>query len=51
LGLIFCSLTTEFLGFPSLTPDFGLIGIDLPLLIRLLDLLSLELVADQRAGT
>ena len=49
-GLIFCSLTTKFLGFPSLTLDFGLIGVDLPLLICLPDLLSLELVADQRAS-
>jgi hypothetical protein len=35
----------------SLPFDFSLVGIDLPLLIRLLNLLSLELIADERAGT
>jgi hypothetical protein len=39
----------EPLDLTTLTIQFGLIGIDLPLLIRLLNLLPLQLVADQRA--
>jgi hypothetical protein len=39
----------EPLNLTTLTIQFGLIGIDLPLLIRLLDFLPLKLVADQRA--
>ena len=49
-GLIFPPLTTKSLSFSSLTLDFGLIGIDLPLLVCLLYLPALELVADKRAA-
>jgi hypothetical protein len=43
------SLTTEFFELSTLTIDFSLVGIDLALLIRLLDFPSLELITHERA--
>jgi hypothetical protein len=45
------ALFAEPLDFSSLTLYLGLVGVHLQLLIPLLDLLSLELVANQRAST
>jgi hypothetical protein len=43
-------LLSQPLNLASLTLYLGLIGVRLPLLIRLLDLLTLKLITDQRAG-
>jgi hypothetical protein len=43
-------LLLEFVKFPPLALQLGLIGIDLFLLIRLSDVLSLQLIAHQSAG-
>jgi hypothetical protein len=42
-------LFAEPLDFSPLTLDLDLVGVHLPLLVPLLDLLSLELIANQRA--
>jgi hypothetical protein len=49
-GLILGLLSPQSLGFPPLTFDFGLVRVDLTLLVRLLYFLALELIADQSAG-
>jgi hypothetical protein len=51
MRLVFALLFPELLELPSLTFQVRLIGINLSLLIGLLDFLSLELIADQSAGS
>jgi hypothetical protein len=48
--LVFSLLPAEFLKFSPLALEFGLIALDLTLLLRLSILLSLELISDQRPG-
>ena len=48
--LIFAALLLEAFQLTALSIEFGLIGVDLALLLRLPDLLPLELIADQRTS-
>jgi hypothetical protein len=48
--LILALALSQFLEFPPLALQFGLVGIDLPLLVSLLDVLPLKLIAHQGTG-